>query len=210
MLFMIYVRSTVGQNDSRRFDEEIYIEQLNGHVVFGQERKVSILVKSLYGLKQVPKQWHAKFDSVMITNNFKINECGKCISFYNLGIQIKGSSEGLVLTQSHFVDKILEKFDKNDFGISRTLIETSQNLSKNKGKLLINSRQTLITRSTMKSQFVVLDKSREEFEWLHNFLKGISEWPKLVPTICIYCDNQETIGGTQIFMYNGKSRPMWH
>ena len=71
-----------------------------------------------------------------------------------------------------------------------------------------SSRQTIITRSTMESEFVALDKSREEAEWLRNFLEDIPEWPKPVPTICIYCDNQATIGRAQNVMYNGKSRHM--
>ncbi|KAA3466399.1 Zinc finger, CCHC-type [Gossypium australe] len=49
-----------------------------------------------------------------------------------LSIKIKRSSEGLILTQSHYVDKILGKFSKNDFAI--TLIDTSQNLFKNRGE----------------------------------------------------------------------------
>ena len=43
-------------------DEEIYTSQLEGCVVLGTEHKVYKLVKSLYGLKQPPKQWHEKFD----------------------------------------------------------------------------------------------------------------------------------------------------
>jgi hypothetical protein len=37
-------------------EEEIYMTQLDGFVVKGQEDKVCKLVKSLYGLKQAPKQ----------------------------------------------------------------------------------------------------------------------------------------------------------
>ena len=37
-------------------DEEIYIEQPEGFFSPGQEKKVCKLVKSLYGLKQTPKQ----------------------------------------------------------------------------------------------------------------------------------------------------------
>lgn len=42
---------------------------------------------------------------------------------------------GLVLIQSHYVEKIIEKFNNDDFDISRTLIYTCQHLSKNKGKI---------------------------------------------------------------------------
>ena len=55
-------------------EEEIYMEQPEGFVVPGQERKVCRLVKSLYGLKQAPLQWHLKFDNVMLSNGFRINE----------------------------------------------------------------------------------------------------------------------------------------
>jgi hypothetical protein len=37
-------------------ENEIYMEQLDGFVVNGQENKVCKLIKSLYGLKQAPKQ----------------------------------------------------------------------------------------------------------------------------------------------------------
>ena len=36
-------------------NEEIYMEQLEGFIVPGQEKKVCRLVKSHYGLKQAPK-----------------------------------------------------------------------------------------------------------------------------------------------------------
>ena len=36
-------------------EEEIYMEQSEGFIVPGQEKKVCKLVKSLYGLKQAPK-----------------------------------------------------------------------------------------------------------------------------------------------------------
>ncbi|XP_040956129.1 secreted RxLR effector protein 161-like [Gossypium hirsutum] len=36
-----------------------------------------------------------------------------------------------------------------------------------------SSRQTIITRSIMESEFVALEKSGEEVEWLQNFLEDI-------------------------------------
>ena len=70
---------------------EIYMDQPEGFVEPGQESKVCKLTKSLYGLKQALKQWHEKFDSCMIENGYKSNECDKCIyskSWNNLHVII--------------------------------------------------------------------------------------------------------------------------
>ena len=62
-------------------EEEIYMDQPEGFVEPRQESNVCKLTKSLYDLKQTPKKWHEKFDSCMIENGYKSNECDKCIYF---------------------------------------------------------------------------------------------------------------------------------
>jgi hypothetical protein len=62
-------------------DEEIYMQQPEGFVVKGQENKVCRLIKSLYGLKQVPKQWHEKFDTTLTSAGFCVNESDKCVYY---------------------------------------------------------------------------------------------------------------------------------
>ena len=69
-----------------------------------------------------------------------------------------------------------------------------------------SSKQKVIARSTMESEFIALDKCGEEAEWLRHFLEDIPRWPKSVPPICIHCDSQSAIGRAQNSMYNGKSR----
>ncbi|KAL0285668.1 UNVERIFIED_CONTAM: Retrovirus-related Pol polyprotein from transposon TNT 1-94 [Sesamum angustifolium] len=148
-------------------DEEIYMEQPEGFVVPGQEKKVCRLVKSLYGLKQSHKQWHEKFDRTMLSNGFKINECDKCVYVKStqhsfiivylyvddmlimgsnhdiilttnkmltkhfdtkdmgladviLGIKISKTSDGLALSQSHYVETILRKFKAYDSPPAKT------------------------------------------------------------------------------------------
>ena len=69
-----------------------------------------------------------------------------------------------------------------------------------------SSKQTVISRSIMESEFIVLDKCGEKAEWLHYFLEDIPRWPKPVPPICLHCDSQSVIGRAHNSMYNGKSR----
>ena len=40
-----------------------------------------------------------------------------------LGIKISRTSSGLALSQSHYIEKILEKFDKDESSIARTLVD---------------------------------------------------------------------------------------
>ena len=46
-------------------EEEIYMSQPEGFQVPGKEYYVCKLKRSLYGLKQSPRQWYKRFDSYM-------------------------------------------------------------------------------------------------------------------------------------------------
>ena len=48
-------------------------------MVLGEKQNVCRLVKSLYGLKQALKQWHGKFDHVLTSNGFSVNDVDECI-----------------------------------------------------------------------------------------------------------------------------------
>ncbi|GJZ81144.1 zinc finger, CCHC-type containing protein [Tanacetum coccineum] len=55
-------------------EEEVYMKQPKGFVMPGNEHKVCKLVKLLYGLKQAPEEWHQKFDNVVLSNGFLLNQ----------------------------------------------------------------------------------------------------------------------------------------
>jgi hypothetical protein len=65
-------------------EDEIYMDQLDGFAIKGQEGMVCKLLKSLYGLKQAPKQWHEKFDKTLTSVGFVVNEADKCV-YYHFG-----------------------------------------------------------------------------------------------------------------------------
>ncbi|KAL1225866.1 Retrovirus-related Pol polyprotein from transposon TNT 1-94 [Cardamine amara subsp. amara] len=69
-----------------------------------------------------------------------------------------------------------------------------------------SSKQTLLARSTMESEFIALDKAAEEAEWLRNFLEDIPMWEKPVPALRVHCDSQSAIARALSNLYNGKSR----
>ncbi|KAF3614518.1 putative plant intracellular Ras-group-related LRR protein 7-like [Capsicum annuum] len=132
--------------------EEIYMEQPEGFVVPGKENK----------------------------SKFNIKDLG--VTDVILGIRIHRTPQGLALSQSHYIEKVLDKFKYMEFGIAKTPLDVSFALRKNE------------------------DKAGEEAEWLRNFLKDIPYWPKPVAPVCIHCDSQAAIGRAGSMMYNSKSR----
>ncbi|CAH9139194.1 unnamed protein product [Cuscuta epithymum] len=67
LLHQMDVKTTFLHGD---LNDEIYMVQPEGYVAEGNEDLVCKLVKSLYGLKQTPKQWYNKFDGFMRDINF--------------------------------------------------------------------------------------------------------------------------------------------
>ena len=51
-------------------DEEIYMDQPEGYIKKGQERKVCLLLKSLYGLKQSALQWNKELHKSLLNMGF--------------------------------------------------------------------------------------------------------------------------------------------
>ena len=99
-------------------DEEIYMDQSDGFVLEGQEDKVCKLLKSLYGLKQTPKQWHEKFDRTLTSAGFVVNETVRCMYYRHDG------GEVVILLLS--VDDILS-FGKNLDVVNEVKSYLSQN-----------------------------------------------------------------------------------
>ncbi|GJT40338.1 retrovirus-related pol polyprotein from transposon TNT 1-94 [Tanacetum coccineum] len=69
-----------------------------------------------------------------------------------------------------------------------------------------SSKQTVNTRSTMKAEFVALDKAAEEAEWLKSFLEGTPLWPKPMTYVCIHCDSMAALTRAKNHIYISKSR----
>jgi hypothetical protein len=60
-------------------EEDINMDQPEGFVVPGKEDYVCKLKKSLYGLKQSPRQWYKSLDSFMLSNGFQRSQYDSCV-----------------------------------------------------------------------------------------------------------------------------------
>lgn len=69
-----------------------------------------------------------------------------------------------------------------------------------------SKKQTVISHSTMEAEFIALDASGKEAEWLRNLLLDIELWPQPMPAISVYCDSEATLSRAYNKIYNGKSR----
>ena len=99
-------------------DEEIYMEQPEGFIVKGQEKKVCKLIKSLYGLKQASTQWHEKFDHNMLTNGFVINENDKCI-------YVKQTKNACVIVCLYVDDMLILGTNKDVINSTKKMLNSS-------------------------------------------------------------------------------------
>ncbi|KAG9442249.1 hypothetical protein H6P81_018103 [Aristolochia fimbriata] len=65
-------------------EEQIYMRQPEGFVVEGKEDHVCLLTKSLYDLKQSPRQWYKRFDSFMRKIGYFRSKYDNCVYFRKL------------------------------------------------------------------------------------------------------------------------------
>ena len=94
-------------------EEQIYMHQPEGFIISGKENHVCLLKKSLYGLKQSPRQWYKRFVTFMIgneSNDYHRSEYDNCVYHKKL---FDGSFIYLLL----YVDDMLIAY-KNMFEIN--------------------------------------------------------------------------------------------
>ncbi|GJZ90329.1 RNA-directed DNA polymerase, eukaryota, reverse transcriptase zinc-binding domain protein [Tanacetum coccineum] len=106
-----------------RFRRRNIHDQPEGFIALELESKVSTLVKSLYGFKQAPKQWHHKFDHTMLETKFKLmnatsvegtNSRYVTLCLYMDDMLIIGSNDKMIKSTK---DMLKSKFDMKDMGL---------------------------------------------------------------------------------------------
>jgi hypothetical protein len=113
-------------------EEEIFMHQPEGFEVPGKEGHVCKLIKSLYGLKQSPRQWYKRFDAFVTAHGLTNSSYDSCVYF-------KKCDDGSILYLLLYVDDMLiaakdmgevqkvkdqlsSEFDMKDLGAAKKIL----------------------------------------------------------------------------------------
>ncbi|GJW48040.1 zinc finger, CCHC-type containing protein [Tanacetum coccineum] len=203
-------------------EEKLYMKQPEGFVMLGNEHKVCKLVKSLYGMKQAPKKWHQKFDEVVLSSGFLLNQSDKFVyrKFDSSVGRLSRFDKTNTRPDIAYVVGRLSRFTSNPSrqnwqAITRMLAgnhvkdlsSTSRWVFLLRGGAIswASKKKTCITDFTMESEFVALVAVGKEAEWLRNMIHEIPIWLKPIAPISIRCDNAPKMAKAYSQIYNGKS-----
>jgi hypothetical protein len=132
------------------------MDHLDGFVANGQENKVCKLLKSLYILKQAPKQWHEKFDNTLTSASFIVNEADKYVYYRHGGgesiilylyvddILIFGSNLRAIEEVKHFLSN---NFEIKDLGEADVILNIKLSRDSDGGVTLLQSHYVEIVLS---------------------------------------------------------------
>ncbi|GKD05283.1 retrotransposon protein, putative, ty1-copia subclass, partial [Tanacetum coccineum] len=124
-------------------EEMIYMRQSPG---YEQGNKVCLLKKSIYGLKQSPRQWYRRFDEYMLRNGFKRSSYDSCVYYRSY---VPGGyiylflyvDDTLIACKSKFEIRSTKSLLKKEFDMKEL-----EEVSKNLGMEIVRDRSLKIMR----------------------------------------------------------------
>ena len=131
-------------------EEEIFMQQPKGFIVKGKENQVCLLKRSLYGLKQSPRQWYKRFDKFMTSVGYSRSKFDNCVYMRKL---TNGSYVYLLLyvddmllasksiTEiAHLKTQLQSEFEMKDLGCAKKILGIEPYRDRSTGILTISQR----------------------------------------------------------------------
>ncbi|GJT48709.1 zinc finger, CCHC-type containing protein [Tanacetum coccineum] len=133
-------------------EEEAYMNQPQGFIMPGNKNKVCKLIKSPYGLNKFDEtgkgviiclyvddmlifgtdQVQVDLTKEFLSSMFSMKDMGEADVI--LGIRIKHESNRIAISQSHYIEKVLKRFNYFDCTPVSTSMDTSEKLMPNNGQ----------------------------------------------------------------------------
>ena len=136
-----------------KLDEQIYMQQPEEFIAPGDEEKVCLLKKSLYGLKQSPRQWYLRFDLFMFNQGFIRSKFDSCVyitklkngNYMYLLIYV---DDMLIACKDKFQiqklkDQLSSEFDMKDLGPASKILGMNIERDRDKGILRLSQKSYL-------------------------------------------------------------------
>ena len=134
-------------------EEEIYMSQPDRFKVDGKEKKVCKLDKSLYGLKQSPRQWYKRFDKFMIGQKYSRSKYDHCVylrklqngSYIYLLLYV---DDMLIASKSQIeIEKLKtqlnREFEMKDLGEAKKILGMEISRDRKLGRLCLSQKEYL-------------------------------------------------------------------
>ncbi|GKE16213.1 zinc finger, CCHC-type containing protein [Tanacetum coccineum] len=161
-----------------------------------------------------------------LSSKFSMKDMGEADGI--LDIRIKHECNGIAISQSHYIEKVLKKFNYFECTLMITPMDKIKKLMPNNGQAVYQLEYSIVigcliyamactrpaiafvvgklSSSIMESEFVALAVAGKEAEWLKNIILKIPLWYKSIIPISILCDSVAALAKAYSQMYNGKSR----
>ena len=158
-------------------EEEIFMQQPKGFIVKGKENQVCLLKRSLYGLKQSPRQWYKHFDKFMTSVGYSRSKFDNCAYMRRL---TDGSYVYLLLYVDYMLLKIKSimeitylktqlqyEFERKDLGYAKKILGMEQYKDRFAGTLTISQRdyiKRVLKRFNMDATKAINTSIRAQFK----------------------------------------------
>lgn len=131
-------------------EEEIYMRQPEGYKVEGKEDHVYRLRKSIYGLKQSPRQWYKRFDSFMLKHGYSRSEYDCCVYIRKLPggeyIYLLLYVDDMLIASKSKVEidrlksQLGKEFEMKDLGAARKILGMEIRRERTNGTLFLSQK----------------------------------------------------------------------
>eukprot|EP00253_Pinus_taeda_P001440 PITA_01440 len=111
-VYQMYVKSAFLNGE---LEEEVYIEQPEGFLLFDKEDYIRRLKKALYGLKQAPRAWYARLDGYLHQQGFMKGSADNnlCVTVDQDNLTIV-EDKGISIYQTKYIKEMLKKSKMED------------------------------------------------------------------------------------------------
>ncbi|GJY58021.1 zinc finger, CCHC-type containing protein [Tanacetum coccineum] len=158
----------------------IAMTSIHNLITHQMDMKTTFLKGELDKEKQAPKQWHQKFDDVVLSNGYLLNQDDKLSTPMDTSEKLMPNNVGK-----------LSRYTSNPEGYTNaSWISNTKDNSSTSGWVFLLGRATV----------------GKEAEWLRNLILEILLWSKPIALISILCDSATTLEKAYIQMYNRMSR----